>query len=64
VRRLEDRIAELAGFNDDPAGGGITREVYTPTYAAALDRVAGWMAEAGLETRDRKSTRLNSSHNR
>jgi hydantoinase/carbamoylase family amidase len=51
VTRLDDRIAELAGFNDEPAGDGITREVYTPTYRAALDRVAGWMGEAGLETR-------------
>ena len=48
---LHDAIVELAEFNDDPAAGGITREVYTPTYAAALDRVAGWMREAGLETR-------------
>ncbi len=49
--RLEETIAELAGFNDDPAAGGITREVYTPTYRAALDRVVAWMEEAGLETR-------------
>jgi ureidoglycolate amidohydrolase len=49
--RLPAAIAELAGFNDDPAAGGITREVYTPTYRAALDRVAGWMAEAGLDVR-------------
>jgi ureidoglycolate amidohydrolase len=49
--RLHDAIAELAGFNDDPGAGGITREVYTPTYAAALDRVRDWMGEAGLETR-------------
>jgi hydantoinase/carbamoylase family amidase len=48
---LHDRIAELADFNDDPGAGGITREVYTPTYAAALERVAEWMREAGLETR-------------
>ena len=48
---LHDAIAELAGFNDDPAAGGITREVYTPTYAAALERVAEWMREAGLQTR-------------
>jgi len=48
---LHDRIAELAGFNDDPGAGGITREVYTPTYAAALERVAEWMREAGLRTR-------------
>jgi ureidoglycolate amidohydrolase len=49
--RLHDAIAELAAFNDDPGAGGITREVYTPTYAAALDRVREWMREAGLETR-------------
>jgi ureidoglycolate amidohydrolase len=49
--RLHDAIAELAGFNDDPAAGGITREVYTPTYAAALELVAQWMREAGLDVR-------------
>jgi ureidoglycolate amidohydrolase len=49
--RLHDAIAELATFNDDPDAGGITREVYTPTYAAALERVADWMREAGLDTR-------------
>jgi hydantoinase/carbamoylase family amidase len=49
--RLHDAIAELAGFNDDPGAGGITREVYTPTYAAALERVSAWMEEAGLEVR-------------
>jgi hydantoinase/carbamoylase family amidase len=49
--RLHDEIAELAGYNDDPAAGGITREVYTPTYHEALERVATWMRDAGLETR-------------
>jgi hydantoinase/carbamoylase family amidase len=49
--RVHDAIAELALFNDDPDAGGITREVYTATYAGALTRVAGWMREAGLETR-------------
>jgi ureidoglycolate amidohydrolase len=49
--RLPDAIAELAGFNDDPEAGGVTREVYTPTYRAALDRVAEWMRSAGLEVR-------------
>jgi hydantoinase/carbamoylase family amidase len=49
--RLHDAIAELAGFNDDPGAGGITREVYTPTYRAALERVEAWMREAGLEVR-------------
>ena len=37
MTRLDDAIAELAEYNDDPAAGGMTREVYTPTYAAALD---------------------------
>jgi ureidoglycolate amidohydrolase len=49
--RLHDAIAELAEFNEDPAAGGITREVYTPTYGAALERVADWMRAAGLEVR-------------
>jgi hydantoinase/carbamoylase family amidase len=49
--RLHAAIAELATFNDDPAAGGITREVYTPTYARALERVVAWMRDAGLETR-------------
>jgi hydantoinase/carbamoylase family amidase len=48
---LHDRIAELATYNDDPASGGITREIYTPTYGRALERVIAWMREAGLETR-------------
>ncbi|HWI74913.1 MAG TPA: hydantoinase/carbamoylase family amidase, partial [Baekduia sp.] len=49
--RLHARIAELATYNDDPASGGITREIYTPTYGRALERVIAWMREAGLETR-------------
>ena len=48
---LDAAIEQLAAFNDDPDAGGITREVYTPTYRAALDRVAEWMRDAGLETR-------------
>jgi ureidoglycolate amidohydrolase len=48
---LHDAIAELAGFNDDPQAGGITREVFTPTYAAALEFVIGLMHQAGLQTR-------------
>jgi ureidoglycolate amidohydrolase len=44
-------IRELAELNDDPAGGGITREVYTPTYMRAVELVAGWMRDAGLEVR-------------
>jgi ureidoglycolate amidohydrolase len=49
--RLHSRIAELATYNDDPGAGGITREIYTRTYAAALERVMAWMREAGLEPR-------------
>jgi hydantoinase/carbamoylase family amidase len=49
--RLHARIAELATYNDHPAAGGITREIYTRTYAAALERVTAWMREAGLEPR-------------
>lgn len=48
---IHERIAELARLNDDPDGGGITREVYTPTYARAVELVSGWMREAGLEVR-------------
>jgi len=48
---LDEAIATLATFNDDPAAGGITREIYTPTYGAALDWVAERMAEAGMEPR-------------
>jgi hydantoinase/carbamoylase family amidase len=49
--RLHARIAELATYNDDPTAGGITREIYTRTYAAALERVMAWMREAGLQPR-------------
>ena len=36
---LHDAIAELATYNDDPAAGGITREVFTPTYERSVDFV-------------------------
>jgi hydantoinase/carbamoylase family amidase len=49
--RLHTAIAELATFNDDPAAGGITREIYTPTYGAALEQVIDRMRAAGLEPR-------------
>ena len=48
---LQAMIDELAGYNDDPAAGGITREVYTPTYRRALERVTDWMRDAGLVPR-------------
>jgi ureidoglycolate amidohydrolase len=48
---LHEAISRLAEFNDDPGAGGVTREVFTPTYAAALEWVAERMRDAGLETR-------------
>jgi hydantoinase/carbamoylase family amidase len=48
---LHAAIAELAALNDDPAAGGITREVYTPTYERAVALTSGWMRDAGLEVR-------------
>lgn len=49
--RLHEALDRLAGHNDDPAAGGITREVYTPTYRAALDEVTAQMQAVGLRTR-------------
>jgi hydantoinase/carbamoylase family amidase len=48
---LHDAIAELATYNDDPAAGGITREVFTPTYERAVEFVSGLMRDVGLEVR-------------
>jgi hydantoinase/carbamoylase family amidase len=48
---LHDAIAELATYNDDPAAGGITREVFTPTYERSVGFVSGLMRDAGLEVR-------------
>jgi hydantoinase/carbamoylase family amidase len=48
---LEAAIERLAEFNDDPDGGGVTREVFTPTYRRALDWVDQRMRAAGMETR-------------
>ena len=48
---LQVAIDRLAQFNDDPGAGGITREVFTPTYRAALDWVAEQMRAAGMQTR-------------
>jgi hydantoinase/carbamoylase family amidase len=49
---LEAAIQELAQFNDDPQAGGITREVFTPTYRQALDWVARRMHAAGMQSRE------------
>jgi hydantoinase/carbamoylase family amidase len=51
VLEIHHAIAELAQLNDDPGAGGITREVYTPTYGRAVDLVSGWMGAAGLALR-------------
>jgi ureidoglycolate amidohydrolase len=48
---LHAAIARLAEFNDDPDAGGITREVFTPTYREALEFVMDLMRDAGLEPR-------------
>jgi hydantoinase/carbamoylase family amidase len=48
---LHDAIARLAQLNDDPAAGGITREVYTPTYRRGLDLTQALMEEAGMTVR-------------
>ena len=48
---LHAAIERLAALNDDPAAGGITREVFTPTYAAAAEQVAEAMRLAGLSVR-------------
>jgi len=48
---LHAAIARLAEFNDDPDAGGITREVFTPTYREGLEFVMALMRDAGLEPR-------------
>lgn len=48
---IHEQIEELARFNRDPAGGGVTREVFTPEYMEAGDHVAALMREAGLAVR-------------
>src|ERR1700749_2715552 len=52
VVRLDERIEELAQINDERVGGGITREVYTASYAASVALVRRWMEDAGLVTRE------------
>jgi hydantoinase/carbamoylase family amidase len=48
---LHEAIAELATFNDDPDAGGITREVFTPTYERSVEFVSGLMRDVGLDVR-------------
>lgn len=47
---VEAYIEKLATFGP-VAGGGLVRPVYSPQWLAAHRRLAGWMAEAGLEVR-------------
>jgi hydantoinase/carbamoylase family amidase len=51
TRSISDHLEELARINDDPHAGGITREVFTPTYTLADALVADLMRQAGLEVR-------------
>jgi hydantoinase/carbamoylase family amidase len=51
MRSIGEQLERLSGLNDDPLAGGITREVFTPTYMRANDYVMELMAEAGLATR-------------
>ena len=49
ARRTLARAVELATFTEEP--GRITRPLATPSLAAAMARLRGWMEAAGLETR-------------
>jgi hydantoinase/carbamoylase family amidase len=51
TRSIGDQLQQLARLNDDPEAGGITREVFTPTYMLANELVADLMRDAGLEVR-------------
>jgi len=51
VRSIAEQLEQLSLINDDPAAGGITREVFTATYMRASDVVAELMAQAGLSVR-------------
>jgi len=45
---LLQRLAELATLSDSP--DGLTRLFLSPAHKRAVEKVAGWMREAGLET--------------
>ncbi|MCW3013601.1 MAG: Zn-dependent hydrolase, partial [Solirubrobacterales bacterium] len=51
MRSVGEQLERLSGLNDDPLAGGITREVFTPTYMRANDYVMELMAGAGLAAR-------------
>lgn len=48
AQRVLERADVIAGFSEEP--GRITRPLGTPALAAAMEQVADWMYEAGLET--------------
>src|SRR2546423_1630503 len=49
AQRVLERADALAAYSERP--GRITRPVATPALEAAIERVRGWMDEAGLATR-------------
>lgn len=51
TRPIIDQFSDLAQINDDPAGGGVTREVFTPSYDRAVAYVTRLMEGAGLTVR-------------
>jgi hydantoinase/carbamoylase family amidase len=49
ARRVLERADELAGYTEEP--GRITRPLASPSLAAAMARLRGWMEAAGMQTR-------------
>jgi allantoate deiminase len=47
---MQSLIEQLGRIGEQP-GGGIIRHVYDPAWRAALDQLAAWMRDAGLEVR-------------
>jgi hydantoinase/carbamoylase family amidase len=45
---VHDWLDELAEFSSEPASRGVTREVFSAPYMAALEYAGGLMAQAGL----------------
>ncbi|MDQ6921276.1 MAG: Zn-dependent hydrolase, partial [Candidatus Dormibacteraeota bacterium] len=49
-RMVEACVEELARYGRRP-GGGVRRLVYTPEWEGAVEHVASWLREDGLEVR-------------
>ena len=49
ARLVLERADELAGFTEEP--GRITRPLASPSLAAAMDCLRGWMEAAGMQAR-------------